>query len=420
MNNLQMETLGCDKQVSVGDSTALKHTQSLRNLHQTRFSGQLVQVDASGQHWIFYLSQGAIIYATGGSHLVRRWYRNLVTYFPKIPAYRLAWHHDLASFDALTFPVGWEYALVQLWLTQQKITDQQATEMINATVAEVLFDVAQAVDVSDQIIPDNTLSQECARTDVERAILNAEILWKAWQDARLADYSPNWAPILVQPEQLRANQSEQFYQTLVKLLNGQHTLRDVAVKTQRSVVEVTTSLQLFFRLKWVVLKTIPDLPGPFFRQGVSENPPMTFPVADTKRAKPEQEYPNLRSSSVTPEKSLIACVDDSSLVLQTLEKLFTSMNYQFIGVNNPMQAIGILLARKPNLIFLDLVMPKINGYELCKQLRKTSGFHNTPIVILTGSGSAANRLQSSFVGASEFLSKPLDTYAVLSVVRKYL
>jgi two-component system, chemotaxis family, response regulator PixG len=400
----------------------VKHTQSLRNLHRIRFNGQLVQMDSTGQRWIFYLSQGSIIYATGGNHLVRRWYRNLVTYFPKVPCYRLAWHIDLARLNALTFPAGWEYALVQLWLTQGKITDQQATKMINSAVAEVVFDAAQAVDVIDQVIPDNSLSQQRSWTEVEKAIADAEGLWNVWQTANLTEYSPNWGLTLTKPEQLRANSSEQFYQTLANLLNGQHTLRDLGVKTQRDVVEVASSLLPFFRLKWVVSTTIPDLPGPFFRQSLSKKPPTSMAlVADISRARPEQKRDfALRSPSITSQKSLIACVDDSPLVLQTLEKLLTSANYQFVGVNNPLQAIGVLLARKPDLIFLDLVMPKANGYEICEQLRKTSGFRNTPIVILTSSSSTVNRIRSDLVGASDFLSKPLDTYAVLNIVHKYL
>jgi two-component system, chemotaxis family, response regulator PixG len=379
-------------------------------------------MDSTGQRWIFYLSQGSIIYATGGNHLVRRWYRNLVTYFPKVPCYRLAWHIDLARLNALTFPAGWEYALVQLWLTQGKITDQQATKMINSAVAEVVFDAAQAVDVIDQVIPDNSLSQQRSWTEVEKAIADAEGLWNVWQTANLTEYSPNWGLTLTKPEQLRANSSEQFYQTLANLLNGQHTLRDLGVKTQRDVVEVASSLLPFFRLKWVVSTTIPDLPGPFFRQSLSKKPPTSMAlVADISRARPEQKRDfALRSPSITSQKSLIACVDDSPLVLQTLEKLLTSANYQFVGVNNPLQAIGVLLARKPDLIFLDLVMPKANGYEICEQLRKTSGFRNTPIVILTSSSSTVNRIRSDLVGASDFLSKPLDTYAVLNIVHKYL
>lgn len=379
-------------------------------------------MDSTGQRWIFYLSQGSIIYATGGNHLVRRWYRNLVTYFPKVPCYRLAWHIDLASLNALTFPAGWEYALIQQWLVQGKITEQQATKMIDSAVAEVVFDAAQAVNVIDQVIPDNSLSQQRSWTEVEKAIADAEVLWNAWQAANLADYSPNWGLILTKPEQLRANSSEQFYQTLASLLNGQHTLRDLGVKTQRNVVEVASSLLPFFRLKWVVSKTIPDLPGPFFRQGVSEEPSTLMAlVTDIGRARPEpKREADPRSQSITSQKSLIACVDDSPLVLQTLEKLLTSANYHFVGIGNPLQAIGILLARKPDLIFLDLVMPKANGYEICEQLRKTSGFRNTPIVILTSSSSTVNRIRSDLVGASDFLSKPLDTYAVLNIVHKYL
>jgi two-component system, chemotaxis family, response regulator PixG len=85
-----------------------------------------------------------------------------------------------------------------------------------------------------------------------------------------------------------------------------------------------------------------------------------------------------------------------------------------------MRAIAVLLARKPNLIFLDLVMPSTNGYEICSQLRKLSYFRDTPIVILTGHDGIVDRVRAKLVGASDFLSKPADAETVLSVIRKHL
>jgi chemotaxis family two-component system response regulator PixG len=79
-----------------------------------------------------------------------------------------------------------------------------------------------------------------------------------------------------------------------------------------------------------------------------------------------------------------------------------------------------LLSRKPDLIFLDLVMPNTNGYEICSQLRKVSAFRITPIIILTGNDGIIDRVRAKIVGASDFLSKPVDAETVLAVTSKHL
>lgn len=121
-----------------------------------------------------------------------------------------------------------------------------------------------------------------------------------------------------------------------------------------------------------------------------------------------------------PTGPLIACVDDSPLMCQTLEKILVSANYQFVAINDPLRAIAILLARKPALIFLDLVMPNANGYEICGQLRKLSLFRQTPIVILTGNDGIVDRVRAKMVGSTDFLGKPVNPDTVLTTIRKYL
>ena len=191
--------------------------------------------------------------------------------------------------------------------------------------------------------------------------------------------------------------SAQFYQALITLLNGEHALRDLAVWMRQGVVDIMASLAPLIQMGIVELVDIPDLPAPI----------------------PQPTSPAL-STDVASRNALIACVDDSFLVRHMMEALLTSSGYQFIGIENPVRSLGILIARKPDLIFLDLVMPNTNGHEICQQLRKLSCFRYTPIVILTGSDGFANRLRSNVAGASDFLSKPLDAEAVLNVIQKHL
>jgi two-component system, chemotaxis family, response regulator PixG len=378
--------------------TALRHVDFLKNLEQLRFTGQLVQTDAAGQMWTFYLSQGRILYATGGTHPVRRWRRNLITFCPRIPTYRLAWQIDLAKVSPDRHEFSWEYALLDLWVTQQRITREQAEKLVNATVTEMLFDVMQAGNVTDKIQYSKAFSPLFRPIEVETAIVAAYSLQQQWHKAGLDAYSPNQAAIVKQPDQLRQVGSAQLYQTLISLLDGQRTLRDVAVEMRRDVVDIATALHGCAQLGLIEFTTVADLPTLVF----------------------QRDPPGARLATASTSQALIACVDDSFTVRNMMERLLRTSGYQFLGIDDPLRAIGILLARKPDFIFLDLVMPNVNGYEICEKLRQISCFRKTPIVILTGSDGYANRLRSNFVGASDFLSKPLNAEAVLGVINKHL
>ena len=375
--------------------TASKAVRFLKTLKQLQFSGQLVFTDLKRQQWLFYLYQGQIIYATGEIHLVRRWQRNLAAYCPQMTACSIA--RDLAGIDAAAFTSCWEYQLLSLWVAKQKITREQAARMIRAVVTEVLFDVAQAARVVYQINPDKKLSTPLVLIDVQNAIAEVQQLWQSWQDANLGNYSPNSALLLKQPEELSKRTSTQVYQILSQVLNGQYTLRDLAVQMKRDVVQVSRSLLPYVHLALVEFISIPDFPNPV-----------------------SPSFPKTPITPVQPSGPLIACVDDSPLVCQTMKALLTAAGYQFVGVDDALRAFAILLERKPAVIFLDLVMPNANGYEICGKLRKLSYFRNTPILILTGNDGIVDRVRAKLVGASDFLSKPVDAGTVLSVIRKHL
>lgn len=383
--------------VSLSLFTASRQIQFLAKLKQLRFSGELILTDPTGQLWKFYLYLGSIMYATGGSHPVRRWQRNLAMYCPQIPAQNLVMQRDLATIPAIAFKTCWQYQLLCLWVAQQKITLEQAAKLINAVVAEVLFDIAQAMRATYQIKPDNSLSTPLPVVDIPQAIAEVEQLWQVWHSDPVANYSPNNAPIIKQPGLLKERTSAQAYQTLSFLLNGKRTLRDVALLMKRDVLQVTRSLLPFVQSGLVELTNICDLP-----------PPVSPPSSETQ------------VPVTAPSSPLVACVDDSPAVCQTMESLLTAAGYQFVGVQDGLRAIATILVRKPDAIFLDLVMPNTNGYEICAQLRKLPSFKNTPILILTGNDGIVDRVRAKLVGASDFLNKPVDAGVVLSVLRKHL
>ncbi|NEO29431.1 MAG: response regulator [Symploca sp. SIO3C6] len=373
--------------------------QLLATLKRIRFSGQLVWTASNGeQKWLLYFCLGRIIYATGGNHPVRRWARSLATCCTQMPVDITQLRYVLREFEPNNCTNSWEYQLFCLWVEQQRITQEQAEEAILLILSEVLFDVSQAQTLTHHIKEESSISKQLVLINEQQAIEEVQRLWQKLWNAKITEYSLDKAPIIKQPKQLQENTSAKVYHALTQLLDGKNTLRDLAVKTQREVVQVQRSLLPYLKSGLVELISIPDLPDPFC-QGVPDLPSL------------KQDNSN---------KPLIACVDDSVSICQTMEKLMTAAGYRFIGINDGLRALTMLLIRKPDLIFLDLVMPNTNGYEICRQLRKAPSFRETPIVILTGNDGIVDQVRAKLVGASSFLSKPVDAQKVLSVIYKHL
>ncbi|HEY9876430.1 MAG TPA: response regulator [Candidatus Obscuribacterales bacterium] len=380
--------------------TITAFASKLTALKQVRSSGRLLIKSPLGQEWTFYLYMGRILYATGGVHPVRRWQRNLAIYGFRIDIHQLQQLKSSPALSGLSFEDGtncWEYHLLCLWLQQQRLNREQVVRIIQSIIIEVLFDVTQALHINCQLKQENPLSPQLVLIDAEQALAEAQKNWQIWKTAKISDLFPDQAPLIKQPQQLQQKTSVSVYQSLTLLLDGRRSLRDIAVQTKRNVTEVTRSLLPYIEAGVVELINIPDL---------------AVPIAPTSSGKIPPK--------AAPKGPLIACVDDSPLVCQTMEKILTAVGYQFLGVQDSMRAIATLLTRKPELIFLDLVMPNTNGYEICTQLRKVSAFRDTPIIILTGNDGIIDRVRAKVVGATDFLGKPVDAETVQAVANKYL
>ncbi len=392
--------------------TANEQTEFFESIKSAKFSGQLVVseqnssanpallrvgTESSEISWTIYLYLGRIIYATGGLHPIRRWKRHLIAYCPERLAHFKEIQSELASVSQEECRISWEYKLLSVWIDQKKITPEQAARVIKATVVEILFDITQAMEVVCETIQDNLLSTRLVLIEAEQVIAEANKLWQAWQAAKIADRSPDMAPVIRQPEALQKRTSPQIYQNLSQLLDGKQSLRDLSIRMRRDIVTVTRSLLPYVQLGLVQLVALEDIP-----------PPVSNPIA--KRL----------SKNIGGNRTLIACIDDSPAICQTMEQIVTNAGYQFVSEMDGLRAIAILLSRKPDLIFLDLVMPNTNGYEICTQLRKLSFFRNTPIIIVTGNDGIIDRVRAKMVGSTDFISKPVNQEILLNIINKHL
>src|SRR5215813_8719849 len=116
-------------------------------------------------------------------------------------------------------------------------------------------------------------------------------------------------------------------------------------------------------------------------------------------------------------------VDDEAhirmLIGQTLEEL-EDEGVNFFTAENGEQALEIIQQEKPNLVFLDVMMPKMNGMEVCRRVKKELQFKDVFIVLLTAKGQEMDRQRGQEVGADVYMTKPFDPEAILNKAKQVL
>lgn len=363
---------------------------------QKQFTGRLHIIADQHRQWILYFCLGRLIWATGGVHLIKRWQRLLNQYCPQINSqkYLPTSRRDLD-----------EYQILIELVKKQEIKGDEAVRVIRNTVTEILFDLLQQEKVSQLTFTktsQNVSNASLTLLNPQHALAYAKQAWEQWCKAGLEDISPNAAVLLRQSEQLQKHTSAPVYQTLIKIVDGERTLRDLAVSMKQDLLLVTRLLSPYIRQGIMELIKVGDLLPPAGQQ-------LNTPV---NRLSPKV--------TVKPQAPLIACIDDSKIMGQLMKHILTTAGYRFVGINDAIEALPVLLESQPDLIFLDLMMPIANGYEVCSQIRRISRFKNIPVIILTGNDGIVDRVRAKIVGSSEFLSKPIKPEQVLAVVRKYL
>jgi two-component system, OmpR family, alkaline phosphatase synthesis response regulator PhoP len=119
----------------------------------------------------------------------------------------------------------------------------------------------------------------------------------------------------------------------------------------------------------------------------------------------------------------ILIVDDEPhirmLIEQTLEEL-EDEGVEFLTAENGEIALDIIQKENPQLVFLDVMMPKMNGMEVCRKVKKEMQLPNVFIVLLTAKGQELDRQKGHEVGADIYMTKPFDPEAILSKAREVL
>ncbi|HJV33752.1 hybrid sensor histidine kinase/response regulator [Geomonas sp.] len=117
---------------------------------------------------------------------------------------------------------------------------------------------------------------------------------------------------------------------------------------------------------------------------------------------------------------LILIVDDSPTQAMLLEQVLTVHGYRVCSAKNGAEALSLIEERLPDLVISDILMPEMDGFELCRRVRGSEGVRETPIILLTHLNDPADVLHSLEAGADYFVSKPYSNRLLLSRIAAVL
>ena len=119
-------------------------------------------------------------------------------------------------------------------------------------------------------------------------------------------------------------------------------------------------------------------------------------------------------------RPLVMIADDDMEIRRILMRSFASLDIDLIEARDGEEALEFIIQHQPDLVVLDVMMPTLSGWELCKYIRSKPALEETVVVMLTAIGRTVNEMTSPLYGADSYLDKPFDIQEVLDVVAGHL
>ena len=116
----------------------------------------------------------------------------------------------------------------------------------------------------------------------------------------------------------------------------------------------------------------------------------------------------------------ILVVDDDPYILMSLEFLMRKNGFDVVVARNGTEALDLVEKQLPDLVLLDIMMPDVDGYEICRYIKKSSRFKNTKVVFVSAKSKESDIQKSYELGASLYITKPFGTRELLKQVKELL
>jgi len=120
------------------------------------------------------------------------------------------------------------------------------------------------------------------------------------------------------------------------------------------------------------------------------------------------------------KRQLLLLADDDPELIGILVKRLQVLECDIITASNGADALALVKEKRPDAVILDVMMPQMNGWEVCKGIRSDEALRKTPVMMLTGIGESLNEITSPLYGADDHIDKPFNFSELLFKIRRLL
>lgn len=115
----------------------------------------------------------------------------------------------------------------------------------------------------------------------------------------------------------------------------------------------------------------------------------------------------------------VMVIDDSNTIRRSAEMFLTRAGCEVILAEDGFDALSKIADHQPHLIFVDIMMPRLDGYQTCALIKNNARFKATPVVMLSSKDGLFDRARGRMVGSDQYLTKPFTQESLLDAVRTY-
>jgi len=115
----------------------------------------------------------------------------------------------------------------------------------------------------------------------------------------------------------------------------------------------------------------------------------------------------------------IMVIDDSKTIRRTAETLLKKAGCTVITATDGFDALAKIADNKPDIIFVDIMMPRLDGYQACALIKNNSSFKNTPVIMLSSKDGLFDKAKGRVVGSDQYLTKPFSKDELLGAIREH-
>jgi len=115
----------------------------------------------------------------------------------------------------------------------------------------------------------------------------------------------------------------------------------------------------------------------------------------------------------------VMVIDDSKTIRRTAETLLKKEGCEVITANDGFEALSKIADHNPDIIFVDIMMPRLDGYQTCALIKHNQKFKNTPVIMLSSKDGLFDRARGRIVGSEQYLTKPFTKEELLGAIQQH-